>query len=345
MPIPLAKLTQVLLLFFLIILGLYYGKSFLVPIAFAILFALLLVPLCNAFERWDIKRQYASLLCIILVLLPLALGVILAGHQLATFTHIWSPIHAKVVSTLDTVQHFVEKVFGTSIEKQIEHIRFELSSFIKLAEISVSRAFGALAKVGALLLLILVYTFFFLKYRLKFQTFVLSIAAHEKHKEIIDTIRQVQDMTSHYLLGMLIVTVVLAILNSVGLFLLGVPHPLLLGIVAAILTLIPYVGSMVGAIIPLIVKLSSGGSWQTLVGIIVFFIAVQLFDNHVLKPTVIGFHIKINPLAIIMFALLGGLLWGIVGLILFIPLVGILKIIFEHIPQLRPYAYLLSSES
>ncbi len=339
----LIKANLIFLFIFFFVLALVFGKPLFVPLTFAALFALLILPLCRKLEIWGLKRGFASLLSIFILIVPLIILIGLGTHQITELTASFKLFKNQATTTLDTIQNFIQNFLGASLQKHIEHIKSQLSSFMHIAEASLKDLVINALKVAAVTILTLVYTFFFLYYREKLKTFLLQIISRQEHSNVRAVITEIQTMVSHYLFGILTVMFILALLNTLGLSLIGVKYALLLGPLAAFLNVIPYIGTAIGSTIPLIVNFLNGGSWYSTLAIIVLFTLVQLLDSHVLTPTIIGPRMQVNPLAVITIAAIGALLWGIPGIILFIPLLGIIKIIFEHIPQLQPYAYLISN--
>jgi predicted PurR-regulated permease PerM len=340
----LQKITMFCLLLFLIIVGLIYGKPFLAPLALASLFSLLLVPLCNAFEKKGLKRKFASILCTLLLVIPLIIVITLIAREALELTETVQPLEEQTETIVYTAQGFLKNFLGATLEQQIEHIRSQITTIVRLISSMLRGTFLYLAQSLAIMVLVLIYTFFFLYYRAKLEQFILQVTNKHDHTEVKEVIGQVQHMTSRYLLGILMVIAILAILNSLALSLLGIQHPLLLGTLAATLNVIPYIGVILGSSIPVIVTLVTGGSLQLALTIIGVLGGIQLLDNHFITPNIIGSQVHVNPLVIILFAVLGGLVWGIIGIMVFIPFTGIIKIILDHVPYLKPYAYLMSSD-
>jgi predicted PurR-regulated permease PerM len=188
-----------------------------------------------------------------------------------------------------------------------------------------------------------VYTFFLLFYRTKTAHFIFRLTGRKNKRKTLDILRQVSTITTKYMSGLLIVVLILAVLNTAGLFIIGVRHALLFGILAALLNLIPYIGTFIGGLIPIVyVLLTSSSPFQVALQIFILFSVVQFLENNLITPNVVGNNIKINPLAIILSLLLGNMIWGIPGMLIVIPCLAILKIIMQNIEDLRPFAYLIS---
>jgi predicted PurR-regulated permease PerM len=141
---------------------------------------------------------------------------------------------------------------------------------------------------------------------------------------------------------MLVVYACVGILNSVGLLLLGVPHAILFGCIAAVLTFIPYVGIMIGASLPIIVSWITFDSIYYPMGVVAIFTFVQYLEANVIFPWAVSSKLNVNTLMTIVAILVGGVLWGSSGMILFVPFLGILKLIADRMPGWEPLALLLS---
>jgi len=189
-----------------------------------------------------------------------------------------------------------------------------------------------------------VFTFFILFYRTKTAFFIFKLTGEKNKRKAINILREVSTVTSRYLAGLLGVVLILAVLNTLGLSIIGVPHALVLGVGAALLNLIPYFGTLLGALIPLIyVLISVPQPMNMAIKVVIMFIIVQFLENNIITPNIVGNNVRINALTIIIGLLLGNLIWGIAGMLIIIPYIAIVKIIMRNIDSLEPFAYLLSS--
>jgi predicted PurR-regulated permease PerM len=133
-------------------------------------------------------------------------------------------------------------------------------------------------------------------------------------------------------------------MNAIGLVALGIKQAILLVFLAGFLNIIPYVGTLIGALIPIMMALLFKESMWHAFGVAVIFLFNQVIDNNITTPNVVGSHVQVNPLATIMAVITGNIIWGIPGMILFIPLLGVFKIVCDNIDQLKPIGYLLGEE-
>jgi predicted PurR-regulated permease PerM len=140
---------------------------------------------------------------------------------------------------------------------------------------------------------------------------------------------------------MLVVYLTVGLLNSIGLLIIGVPHPFLFGFIASILTFIPYVGIMISSLLPIAVSwITFNSIWYPL-GVILVFSVVQALEAYIIFPFAVGSRLKINTLVIIVMITMGGILWGAAGMILFIPFISIVKLIADRTEGLKTLSLLL----
>lgn len=193
------------------------------------------------------------------------------------------------------------------------------------------------------LILIIAYFFFFLFYREKYENFFLQVRGANDAPEVKDVIHRIQKVAIKYIGGRFLAILILAVLNSVGLLLVGAKNAILLGLISALFTFVPYVGTLVGGLFAAgtVLITQSAGSALAIIGILA---VIQILDEYLVEPYVVGGNIQLSPLAVIVALVVGGLIWGVAGMVLFIPFLGIAKIIFDHVPSLHPYSYLIGDD-
>ncbi|WP_018478775.1 AI-2E family transporter [Pontibacter roseus] len=193
-------------------------------------------------------------------------------------------------------------------------------------------------------LLTLIYVFFFLLYRSKFKKSILKFVPDDERDAARDIINKSTDVSKDYLLGRLILIAFLAVLYSIGLSLSGVQQAILISVLAAVLTLIPYIGNIIGYALAVGIAVFSGGGLTGAVGVTITFSVAQFVESYILEPYVVGEKVNINPVFTIIVVVLGGAVWGIIGMLIAIPVLGIAKVVFDHIPVLQPLGYLFGQE-
>lgn len=325
--------------------ALYYARVFLIPVSYAALLSMLMLPVCSKLEKWGLNRGVAIVICILIIILTFAGFIYFFSKQLINFSQDLPELRSKLDEKLSELQLFIQEKADISPERQISYLRSQSTSFFNsagqyLGNILVATT-DTLAKTG----LALIYIFFFLFYRDKFEIFALKLVKKERNQKVKLIIKNTSKVTQLYLGGKLIVTLVLAVFLTTGLMIAGLENAVFWGIFAALLNFIPYIGTFLGGFIPFLVALITRDSLTIPLVVALIFMGGQFIENNFLTPLIIGSKVDLNPLFTIMAIIIGGILWGVSGLILFIPFLGIAKIIFDNIKPLHPYAYLISDES
>lgn len=334
-----------LLLFaFLFFGGLYLARLFLIPISFAALFAMLLLPVSRKLEKWGFKRGIAIVCSMFLLILTVSIVIFTLSTQISGFAKDLPAIRENVTEKINKVQGFIHDQTGVAPDRQHIIVRDRFSNFMDASGTYAQRIFvgttGALATIG----IILIYIFFFMYYRTRFTNFILKIGPQGQDEKTKDVINQISHVTQNYLTGVLMVILLLAIMNTTGLLIIGLKHAIFFGVLAAILNIIPYIGVFIGGLLPTLYAFVAYDSFGVVIATAAIFVATQFIENNFLTPMIVGSKVQINPLATIIALLIGGSLWGVGGMILFIPFLGVAKIIFDNVETLQPYGYLIGED-
>ena len=182
-----------------------------------------------------------------------------------------------------------------------------------------------------------------LQYRDKFKKFV-ELVNPGQHAHSMEVARKISQVSQMYIRGIFIDILILTALNSLGFMLLGLKYAILLGLIAAVLNIIPYVGVLIGSLIPILIALVTKDSFMYAVGAFAVCAAVQFLDNNFITPKVVGSSVNLNPLTSILALLSGALIWGLVGMVLSIPLAGMFKVVCDNVQSLRPLGFLMGEE-
>ena len=209
----------------------------------------------------------------------------------------------------------------------------------------VSSFLSATTNIFTVMTLMPIFVFFMLYYQEMYRTFFqkLFTSRKEEGSGVDKLLDNIQDVTQNYLVGMLSVIGILAVLNTTGLLIIGLEHALFFGVFASLLAIIPYIGIIIGALPPLLFALLLTDSLLTPVFVVAVFATVQFLEGNFITPRIVGSKVSINPFVAMVALIVGGELWGISGMILFVPLIGILKVVFDQIPEMKPYGYLLGN--
>ena len=332
-------LLSIILVFYVLI----AAKMFLYPLALAVLFAYLLYPLANFLEKKRLPRILAILISIILLLTVITFTVLFVYRKLGVFVGDFPTFRVKAISRIDELEKTISSLFGIADLQLTDFLRSRVSGMFDLGSNVFNKAFTATTGTLFRLGILPVFIFMFLYYRTKFAWFIMKIVPRDKQLLTLNVLREASKVASRYMGGIFTVVFVLCIINSFGLYLIGIRYAITLGVIAAIFNFIPYFGTIIGYSIPFIFALLTGDSAQPAFKVLLVFLIVQFTENNILTPNIVGNYVKINPFMIILGVIAGGMVWGLPGMFVVIPFLAILRIISEHIPALHPYVYLLGT--
>jgi len=327
-----------------IILLLIYAKTLLMPLVAAAYAAMLLVPAVNKLEAFNIPRVLAiSMLLIVSTFVFIAVGWFF-GMQLSSFAEDLSGIEPQFRVFVQDMSDFLAENFGLHDIFSFKAINDKLFAFLKdnASNIS-SAAFSTIGSLG-LLVLIPVYFFMFLLYRDHITAFAIKLFENHPKNKVIEIVTDLRSVIQKYISGVLQVIAILAVFNVIALSLLGIRHALFFGIFAAFMNVVPYIGPLIGSIFPIIFALLTKDSLFYPLGVFISFVVIQSIEGNYLTPKIVGSNVNINPIISLLALLIGSLIWGVVGMILFIPLAAILKKLLELSPATAVYGYLMGEE-
>lgn len=328
----------------LLFIVLEYGQFIFMPLALAALFAMLLEPLCQKFEKLKIGRIGGIILSMIVVFCILAGLITLLSIQFVQFAD-QLPLAAKRLEQISNdMLLFFQHTFSISPEQQIDFLQRGLQNIISKSGQYVTTALGATTSIFATLALLPIFVFFLLYYKQMYYEFIYRSSDNRRNAALETMIRNIQSVTRNYILGVLIVVVVVGVLNAIGLWIIGLNHVLFFAAFAAVLAVIPYIGIVIGCLPAVLYALLFGGSLWLPVAVIIVFTIVQFLEGNFITPGIVGSRVSINPFMAILALLIGGQLWGIVGMIISVPFLGIIKCVFDEVDGLRPYGYLLGNK-
>lgn len=320
------------------------GKTLVMPLLVALIIAILLLPLVRWFNRRKIPELFSIILAIVcLIILISAIGLLLSV-QIATLVSDIATIKKNLILHWNNLTKWVSGTFHYSTAQQTEMLNMQLDAATNNVSSFVKGAFSSLGDIVIFFGLLPIYIFFILFYRRIFYQFVLMWYKVDRHDQVHDTLKDVEVIVKYYLGGLLIQIGYLTILVGGGLLLLGIPHAVLIGITFALLNLIPYLGPLIGNLIGVLLTLTSSQDIRSVFTVLIVIAVVQFFDNNIIMPRIIGSKVKINALGSIVGIVAGGLIAGIPGMFVSIPVMAILKIVFDRSDNLRPWGVLLGED-
>lgn len=342
-PVDLGRINKLLFFIILVSVILYFGREFFVILTFSGFLAMLMAPVANKLEEARVNRVLTSLISVLIILAVIFGAIMLLSAQIVSVREEIPRIKAGIGEIINDIRGWTEKNLGISLEQQIKAMKERSSGLVSGAgNFLTGMVKGTFSFIGSFTLVI-VFTFLFLLHREKYEHFVIMLYRPEKKDEAKTILRKISKVAQQYLVGRLISMFILAMLYVIGFTIVGLENATLLSVVAAIFTFIPYVGPLLGGLVPFMMAIL-GGSVNDAIWVVIILTLAQLFDNYFVEPSVVGGSVNISPFFAIFILILGGVVWGIAGVILFLPLLGILKIVFENLEGMEPYAYLIGDQ-
>ena len=334
------KLSQILIgltAFFYI---LFVGQDIIVPLIYAMLIAILLNPLVNLLCRYKFPRVIAILIAILAAYILVSGIIYFISAQTLKFGSSFPQIKEKFNFMFKDLIDWVSHTFNLSTKKINSSINNFKGEGMKNGGVLIGQTLSTVSGVLIMLFLLPVYVFMILFYKTLLVEFIGQLFPKAQHATVGEVLIETKALVQNYLLGLLIEMTIVAILNTTALIILGIEYALLLGVIGAILNLIPYIGGLVAIALPMLIALATKEPVYALY-VFIAYIIVQFIDNNFLVPKIVASKVKINALVSIVVVLIGGALWGVAGMFLSIPLTAILKVIFDRIEPLKPWGYLL----
>lgn len=338
------KINQVLLFFILLVIVLHYGRPILVPVTFAAFLSMLMSPLIDFLDRRGFRRVFSTISCIMILLVIIVMIILTLLGQITSIQKELPQIEDRANDLIQWLHAYVENRFDFPIDVQEKYLREQVTA---AGNSSASYLMAALTGATGLLvqaIITLVVTFLLLFNKEKYHGFFMTIMDRtrgEKH----EILNRVTNVAQQYLKGRMISIFILFVLYYLALLIIGVESALLLAAVAALVNIIPYAGSILAGVFPVIMALVSFDSFQPALWVIISFSIIQGIDNYFVTPFFMGGEVNLGALPTILIIICGGYVWGIAGMILFVPLLSMAKIYFDHSDDLRPYGKLLGDPS
>ncbi len=337
----LQKTNQILIFILVLFILLYFGSSFLVPLVFGVFFASLMTPFANILEQIKIPRVLSSLASTLIIFIAVGSILYLLMKQIGIFVSDMSLVREDAQVFIEDIQNRITDATGLTLERQSEIWETRSAGIISWIEHGLTGFLGNIFNTLAGFLLALVYMFLLLHYRNKFLQFVMSYTASEKQEETQQILVKISRVVHHYLWGRAKVMALLGIMYYITFLIFDIPYAGFLTIFGALITIIPYLGPFLSGILPIIFGIIYLPDLPIILLFTFIVMTEQMIESYVFEPLVIGKEVKINPLFVIVAILLGGMIWGLAGMILFVPVFAILKIISGHTPGLQPIGSLL----
>lgn len=319
----------------------YVASDILFPLIMALLFGIILRPISKFLnEKLKIPNFIAIGFAVLLGMSIIFSIFLFMSDQIANFMNDLPTIKQNLYQNVWKLQNWISKTFGFSFSEQEDYVGTTLSN----SDMFSSSSIGSITNTVLYFVLIPVYTFLILSYRSLLLGFLLKLVPQREIENLKGIITEVKSVIRSYIIGLLMEVVVVATLTSFGLWLVGVEYFIFLGVMTAFLNLIPYIGIIVACTISAFIALVGSNDPSVIIGVLIVNAVVQFIDNNILIPKIVGSKVSINALASMVGVIVGGSLAGISGMFLAIPMIAILKVVFDHVPNLKPFGYLMGDD-
>ncbi len=337
-----AKVTLLLIGIFVFVAILYIAKSIIIPLVFATIIAIVLHPVVNFFVRIKFNRIIAIIITLSLTIVVIgAIGSLLFS-QLGRFSDSVPLLFDRFNATVNEIITYASSYYEIDPVRIHEWISKTQAEILSSTTAAIGQTLTILGNILIALFLVPVYVFLILFYEPLLLDFIQKLFGSNNASQVKEVVSQTKTVVQQYLVGLVIEAAIIMTLESATLFILGVEYAILLGILGALLNMIPFIGGLVAVALPMIVAMVTKESgWSTAVYILIIYYIIQLIDNNLIVPKIVASKVKINALFSIIVVIAGNTLWGIPGMFLSIPMLAVVKLVFDHIEPLKPWGFLL----
>ena len=292
------------------------------------------------------NKILSAFLSILTVILIIGGGIFLFSTKIIVLSKELSDFQDRIIRTFADVTLYINKNVNIISNFEENELFDRIKDWLKESTgLLVSKTFTTTATFLAGLLGTIIFTFLLLIYRNGLTKALMGFSPEDKRDRVIKMFKSVQKVGQKYLSGMILLIIIIGLANSIGLWIIGIDNPFLFGFLGAVLSIVPYVGTAFGAIIPILYAFVSNNSLWTVIAVAILFWAVQMISDNFLSPKIVGGSLHINALVSILSLIIGGLVWGVAGMILFLPFAAMLKVICEEFEELKPIALLIGDQN
>ncbi len=314
------------------------------PVVMAFFISIMLLPIYRFLRKHKVWESVAIILPILFVLIFIAGIIWFFSAQISILVDDFPQIKQNVSKHLQSLKEWISSFTGVDTKKQTQFINDKSDDLLSMGGRAASGAAVTLSGVFVFVGLLPIYIYLILFYKDILLRFTFMWFKTDDHPKVKEVVYQTESIIKSYLVGLLIQISYMTILLGGILWLIGIKHALLIGAIFALLNLIPYVGALIGNIIGVLITLTSSTELWPVITVLAVIAGVQFLDNNILMPRIVGSKVKINALFSILGVLLGGTIAGVSGMFLSLPIIAVLKIIFDRTEQFKQWGVLLGDE-
>ena len=320
------------------------GKDFIDPLIFGFLFAILLLPVADFFEKKvRLPRSAASFLAIIALVAFVGGIIYLVGSQIAKLADDWPMLKKQVGQSIDQIREWVQTSFHINMDKQMDYVHDATNKLMASGSSVIGTTLGAVSSLMLFYSFILIFTFLILLYRRLLLRFLVWVFSDDNSPVVFDIVENIQNILRKYILGLLLEMVVVSTIACTAFLLIGIKYAMLLGLIVGLFNIVPYVGIFTALFLSSLITFATGNP-QNVLYVALSVIILHAVDSNILLPTIVGSKVRLNALISFLGIVIGEMIWGLSGMFLAIPVIAILKIVFDRIESLKPWGFLLGGE-
>jgi predicted PurR-regulated permease PerM len=320
------------------------GSGIIMPILTAFFMSLLLFPAFRFLRKWHVPEILAIIIPILLVVVFVGLIGWFFSSQMGMLINDFPQIKKNISIHLHALSEWIGRISPYSTTEQTKFISDKSADLLNFAGGMASGAAVTLSSIFVFVGLLPIYIYLILFYKDILLRFIFMWFKQDDHPRVKDAIYETESIIKNYLMGLLIQVTYMTILLGGTLMLFGIKHALLIGIIFAILNLIPYVGALFGNIIGVLLTLTSSTEIWPVLTVLIIIAVIQFLDNNILMPRIVGSKIKINALVSIIGVVVGGSIAGVSGMFLSMPLIAVLKVVFDRTEMFKQWGVLFGDE-
>ena len=338
------RLTHILISIICIFYIAIIGETLLAPLIFAFLFSLLLLPFAGFLERrFKLPRSLSSLLALLSLILAIGAIMFILGSQLTALAQDWPAFKQQVLDGAADLQKWISATFHIDTDEQISYISDSATKAVNTGTTIIGHTLLSVSSILLFLLFIFLYTFFILLHRRLLLRFIVSLFSEEHSVVVYDIVSQIQYIVKKYIVGLFLQMLIVTALACVAFWIIGIKYGFLLGLILGIFNLIPYIGIVTALILAVLITFATATTTH-IVLVLVAVVVIHLVDSNYIMPKIVGSKVKINTLIALLGLVVGEMVWGITGMFLSIPVIAIIKVIFDRVEGLKPWGMVLGED-
>jgi putative permease len=333
-------LISIICLFYIAIIG----RTLLAPLIFALLFSLLLLPFTVFLEnKLRLPRWASSLVALLSLILAIVSIMTILGSQLTALAQDWPAFKQQVLTGTEDLQKWISMRFHVDSEQQMSYINDSTDKALNTGTTLLGHTLLSVSSILLFLLFTFLYTFFILLHRRLLLRFIVSLFSEEHSIVVYDVVSQIQYIVKKYIAGLFLQMIIVTGLSVAAFTILGIKYGFLLGLITGIFNLIPYIGILTALLLAILITFATSTSSHILF-VIAAIVVIHLIDSNYIMPKIVGSKVKINTLVALIGLVLGEMIWGITGMFLSIPVIAIVKVIFDRVEGLKPWGMVLGDD-